>query len=293
VSGTTDSRPRAAQACAACRKQKKGCDKLFPTCSSCERLRRACHYETGSSPPPPAEGYENLVKRLAKLESEMSEQRAAFNAHVGSQSSFHLGPLTPVTYSTNPSPFPTAFFLDVEVFQQQKMKTLGPQMEVPDQVLKSIGTTFEIRAIVGAHFFSVFTWMAIVSKTRIYEDISVPPEALAPDVALLILSMKLLNDMLSGGLQHPRSSLYAMTKEFFTLVESGSIASIRLLQAGVLIAIYEMGHAIYPESYLTIGRVSRLGQAIGIHDPARITQLALEPETWDEMEERRRVCKLT
>jgi hypothetical protein len=128
-------------------------------------------------------------------------------------------------------------------------------------------------------------------KSKDYEDIAVPPEALAPDVALLVLSMKLLNDMLSGGLQEPRSKLYSVTKEFFTSVESRGMGSIRLLQAGVLIAIYEMGHAIYPEAYLTIGRVGRIGQAIGLQDTAGIPQLALEPETWDEMEERRRVCK--
>ena len=64
---------------------------------------------------------------------------------------------------------------------------------------------------------------------------------------------------------------------------------IRLLQAGILIAVYEIGHAIYPEAYLSIGHCGRLGQAIGLHDTTGVPQLALEPESEDEIEERRRV----
>ncbi len=41
--------------------------------------------------------------------------------------------------------------------------------------------------------------------------------------------------------------------------------------------------------HISIGHLARLGQAIGLHDTAGIPQLALEPTTWDEMEERRRV----
>lgn len=88
---------------------------------------------------------------------------------------------------------------------------------------------------------------------------------------------------------NPRTDLYASAKAFYELVESSRITSIRLLQAGILIAVYETGHAIYPAAYLTIGRCARVGHAIGLHDTAMIPQLALEPRNWDEMEERRRV----
>ena len=240
------------------------------------------------------EGYETLAQRLTNLENEMMQHRAVLS-QVGLQSLFDTSGIIPPANTAesfaSSSTFPAAFFLDVQAFQRHKMTAPIPQMAIPGHVQKAIGTAFEIRAIVGAHFFSVFTWMAIVSKNKIYEEITVSPEALAPDVALLVLSMKLLNDMLSGGLQEPRSLLYLMAKEFFTSVESRGIGSIRLLQSGVLIALYEMGHAIYPEAYLAIGRVGRIGQAIGLQDTSGIPQLALEPEAWDEMEERRRVCK--
>lgn len=56
----------------------------------------------------------------------------------------------------------------------------------------------------------------------------------------------------------------------------------------ILICLYETGHAIYPQAYISIGHVGRLGQAIGLHD-TDMPQLALEPGNWDQMEERRRV----
>lgn len=165
------------QACSACRKQKKGCDKLYPTCSSCERLRRVCHYETGSSPPAVPDGYEALVQRLTNLENEMIQHRAVL-AQVSSHSPFDASSITPLVNITEPvtaSSFPNAFFLDVEAFQRHKMTAPIPQMAIPDQVQRAIGTGFEIRAIVGAHFFSVFTWMAIVSKAKIMKILQFLP----------------------------------------------------------------------------------------------------------------------
>ena len=112
---------------------------------------------------------------------------------------------------------------------------------------------------------------------------------MAPDVVLLVLCMKLVNDRLGSEVQDPRTRLYTIAKNFFLTVESSGFTSIRLLQAGLLLCLYETGHAIYPQAYISVGHIGRLGQAIGLHDTDGVPQLALEPGSWDEMEERRRV----
>ncbi|KAH9221000.1 hypothetical protein DL95DRAFT_288851 [Leptodontidium sp. 2 PMI_412] len=146
----------------------------------------------------------------------------------------------------------------------------------------------EIQTIVGTYFFSVAPWISVISRKRIYEELFSDLVGLASDVAFLVLCMKLLADNVSSG-QTPRTKLWTKTKNRFLSLLSSGFASIRLLQARILFCLYETGHAIYPEAYISIGHLGRLGQAIGLHDTAGIPQLALEPATWDEMEERRRV----
>ena len=280
-------------ACSSCRAQKKGCDKVFPTCSACVRLRRVCRYSSGPAPPSIPADYQKLVERVAHLENEIAHHRKISNSdsvsilpHSTSRVTSAVGDrYSPPDVST----FPSAFFLDVGIFQWQRIKAPKPQITIPDDVLQAIGDDMEIRTILGTHFVSVFTWMAIVSKKRLHQDIGGQLMDLEADVALLILSMKLSNEKLPADQKTPRTHLYTMTKEFYSRVESSGIGSIRLLQAGILTALYEIGNVIYPEAYLSIGRCGRLGQAIGLHDTAGIPQLALEPESWDEMEERRRV----
>lgn len=40
--------------------------------------------------------------------------------------------------------------------------------------------------------------------------------------------------------------------------------SLHVLQATIFIALYEMGHAIYPAAYLTVGACARYGIALGL-----------------------------
>jgi hypothetical protein len=131
--------------------------------------------------------------------------------------------------------------------------------------------------------------MSIVSKKQLHHGIFAFPIEMAPDVLLLILCMKLVNDRPTAEVHDHRTRLYAVAKNFFLAVESSGFASIRLLQARILLCTYETGHAIYPQAYISICHIGRLGQAIGLHDADGVPQLALEPGSWGEMEERRRV----
>lgn len=88
------------------------------------------------------------------------------------------------------------------------MKAPRPQTIIQDHIFKITGDEVEIRSTVGAHFFTVFTWIAIVSKKKLYQEISPLGAAMAPDVVLLILCMKLVSDKPSNGFGSPRTRLY-------------------------------------------------------------------------------------
>lgn len=107
-------------------------------------------------------------------------------------------------------------------------------------------------------------------------------------MALLFLAMKLSTVELPEA--SPHTPLYRHIKTFYAEVEAQNGFSIQLIQAAILTALYELGHAIYPAAYLTIGHCARLGQAMGLH--ARISEvpsMLQKSTTWTEQEERRRV----
>jgi len=94
---------------------------------------------------------------------------------------------------TNEAPFPVStgypsvFFLDVNVFKRRRLKAPMPQMAIQDNIFKEIGNDPDIQATVGAYFFSTATWMSIVSKKQLHQEISAFPIEMAPDVLPLIL----------------------------------------------------------------------------------------------------------
>jgi hypothetical protein len=279
---------KAPHACSTCRKQKKGCDKALPSCSICRRLQRICVYD----PIPSTSGsdsLESVVRRVSELENELREHRELCEGRFGSVPMSHIPDHTHEAALPSSTTFPSVFFLDVNVFKRRRLKAPRPQMTIQDNIFREIGNDLDIRATVGSYFFSTATWMSMISKKQLHQEIAAFPIEMAPDVVLLVLCMKLVNDRLGSEVQDPRTRLYTIAKNFFLTVESSGFTSIRLLQAGILLCLYETGHAIYPQAYISIGHIGRLGQAIGLHDTDGVPQLALEPGSWDEMEERRRV----
>lgn len=85
------------------------------------------------------------------------------------------------------------------------------------------------------------------------------------DFALLFLAMKLISSERDAD-SPAQGPSYMLARLFYSHIESQNVFSIQFLQAVILIGAYEIGNAIYPAAYLTIGHCARLGYAIGIHD---------------------------
>lgn len=86
----------------------------------------------------------------------------------------------------------------------------------------------------------------------------------------------------------PQAQLYQDVKSFYHYVEAQNGFSVQTLQALLLIAVYEIGHSIYPAAYLSVGNAARLGYAAGLHDRTA-PQMIPRSTTWTEQEERRRL----
>lgn len=181
--------------------------------------------------------------------------------------------------------FATILFLDPALLHHSLVETAPAAGTVPQYILQLIGDLDEIRLTAARFFEHIHQWMPFISKKRFYDFYLQPSFHSRPDVVLLLLALKLITTFLPAGSRSPRTALYNSTKQFYLKVE-GSF-SILVLQAGILVALYELGHGIYPAAFLSIGTCARYAHALGINVSRTVpTRRVL---TLVEVEERRRV----
>lgn len=181
------------------------------------------------------------------------------------------------------APFPKSVILDAETFTTLPRGVLDVPGATPCKVIDAIGV--DPAGFVDSYFAGAHHWFPFLSSKRI--KLVTPLVESNPTAALLLISIKLL----AGTLQpqaEPRTTLYQLTKEFIGSVEDSGSINLPLVQAIILTAIYELGHAIYPAAYLSISRAVRLSYLLGLHDKHHSTQTFKAPDTWTGCEEERR-----
>lgn len=181
----------------------------------------------------------------------------------------------------------TVYFLDSSLLQHIRLETAEPSIPIPSHIANLVGDPTTVHAIASHFFDTVQLWMPIISKKRFYDYCRHPLAPSRADLALLIFCMRLLSKALARETKCPQTSKYFSAKQFYLEVETAGFLSIQVLQAGILISLYELGHAIYPSAFLSIGACARYAYALGINGGA-ISPISM-PFTRVEKEERRRV----
>lgn len=112
------------------------------------------------------------------------------------------------------------------------------------------------------------------------------------DVALLLLSMKLITSQPQRGFAASENYLYTASKRYAALLENIGTTSLTYLQAIILISLYEYGQGVYPAAYMTVGQCIRYAELLGLPSykdtvtmlghPVRITFLR---DGWTAMRE--------
>jgi hypothetical protein len=286
-----DTSNRAPQACGSCRRQKRKCDKALPACSLCLRMSRSCDYlETTPNPTP--EDFATMRQKIADLEERLQTRKPeSWHGSLRSVSGSPNACNDPaLTADGGGGGFPAAFFLDAEVFQEAKMSVPKPVIPVPAEVAATVGVSIlDIQDVVDRYFTNIHTWLPYISKKRMEITLCNPSMELNAELALVLLSMKLIAQFPQNGPQSVKSPLYHLTKGYCSMLESQGVVSLQLLQANILIAAYEIGHAIYPAAYLTTGHCARLGHMLGLNDRQHAPQiLKRKPGAWAELEEMKR-----
>ncbi|KAH8646924.1 hypothetical protein BGZ61DRAFT_469955 [Ilyonectria robusta] len=275
----SDRRTLAVRACVACRKQKRKCTREVPECSLCSKNGRPCEYAVGSRAAPNPDHHSRVAPRIQNP-TVMPVQTVDSAATTPSSNEPTAPRLLPVE-----NHFPL-FFLDSSYFQHTNSLLQMPTIELPPE-FDSIGAQSNMHDV-DVYFSSIHTFLPIVSKLRLYRELSAPQNCRNPDTALLLITIQLHTRSLDSS-DPPNRELYGLAKACCSHVERSNIFSIRLLQATLLITLYEIANAIYPAAYVSVGHCVRLGHAIGIHDFKRAPQMLRTPTSATELEERRRV----
>ncbi|OQD93160.1 hypothetical protein PENSOL_c034G00713 [Penicillium solitum] len=230
----------APQSCQSCRSSKRKCDKALPRCSLCAKRNRSCEYWR----PEP----------LSHSATALSPERGWYPSPLDEQADIQT------------IDFPTILFLDPALLQHSLLETSPTTgTTVPQDILELLGDLDGIQLTATRFFKHIHQWMPFISKKRFYDLYLQPSFRSRPDVALLLLALKLI------------TTFPPAVEESF---------SILVLQAGVLVALYELGHGIYPAAFLSIGVCARYAHALGINVSRTVpTRRVL---TLVEVEERRR-----
>lgn len=180
-------------------------------------------------------------------------------------------------------------FLDSDIKTRPDAPPPPSSDMIPATALSHLSDQAQSAAVMSRYFETVHKWMPIISRVRLnsFADVELNSRPRA-DFALLLLTMKLIQQVPGSSSDAVRDPLYLCTKEFAASLDIAGVYTLLKLQAQLLIAVYEMGHGIFPAAYVSIGCCVTQAMALGIHN-REAPQILEQPRTWVDWEERQRV----
>ncbi|MBA7495507.1 hypothetical protein ES702_06094 [subsurface metagenome] len=252
-------------------------------------MGRVCNYT--ETPSLSAEDSRALQNRIAELETlllQRNQQISQLSSHASETRQVY----NPAARIVSPNPFetfPSSFFLDYEIFAEARPPIPQPRPPVPEDIYKILGNIDGLKSIARRWFTTIHTWFPILSKKRIellLTDAGFEPSA---DIALLFSTMYLLTDEGCNPRSNVRNNVYWTVKNYAVALEVNAVMTPQLLQSKVLIALYEIGHGIYPAAYLSVGSCATFGKALGLDNRKDSPQMLRRFGAWAEMEELKRL----
>ncbi|KAK8101830.1 hypothetical protein PG999_012204 [Apiospora kogelbergensis] len=248
-----DGRSCALHVCTLCKARKKKCDKQLPRCSYCVKNDLRCVYEpisrirAGQQPP-----QQRLPPTLATTTPPSSDDSPALTV-------------------------PSGVSLGAANLHQQVYQLIRASGHFVDDVS-------------SRYFHTLYLYIPIISRPRFHDNLVTLGATPSADFSVLLLSMHLVilvpptqdqhdsfsNRYLHGDIGDSVStetnsqSLYLTAKYLFAQVQCTLPPSVHLIQAGLLIAIYEYTRGQPDQALITISLCARLAYAARIHQSAGV-----------------------
>ncbi|KAJ0418388.1 hypothetical protein BJY00DRAFT_302786 [Aspergillus carlsbadensis] len=241
-------RPRPKHACDTCKARKKKCNRGVPACSYCVLRDLECRYAP-------------LRPRVyaPPRTSNSNPSHTATSREAGD----------PPTPSTDARPPPAA----------ERPAIYRPLFEGLDnihlEVQRIIQTTGEfVDDLTSRYFQTLHRHLPIISRSRFQRSILATGSVPSADTSILLLTICLnayipkADHRSQGGRSVPgvtRQSLYLTTKALLAQVHGSVQPSVSLLQASILLAVYEYASGKTEVALATVAGCARMAYAAGIH----------------------------
>lgn len=185
-----------------------------------------------------------------------------------------------------PNNFPIAYFLDSDLFRHCNLVIEKPEISLPIAKFDAVESLESTRYVASRFFESVYSWLPIISPTKLYGSLLQHSLQKDAGLAMLILCMQI---MLPPQLDknYPPHRTYTAIKHHLVELEQAGFLAISVLQAMILVAFYEIGHGIYPAAYMTIGHCARYALALNLDKDIFVWSPG--SSDWMAMEENHRV----
>ena len=154
------------------------------------------------------------------------------------------------------------------------------------QIIHTTGQTVE--DIYCRYFRGSHQWLPFIHERKFRTRLADPTTA---DVSILLLSMCLITyyPVAAAGSDPlvDQQSLYLATKMLFAQTQSLVPVSSSLVQASVLISVYEYAHGLFQNAHISIGVSARLASSSGLGAFRHAVDEQEDSELFLEAEERR------
>lgn len=177
-----------------------------------------------------------------------------------------------------------ASYIEPDTVTRVQLETARRDASITKPIANLVGNVEDIRLTAETFFNTTHTWLPIVSKEQFHNHLLEKLAVQRSDIILLILSMKLLTSRVLVA----RSVLYRTVKQLYFDIESSGRLSVPVLQAAILVAVYELGHGVYPAVILSVGNCARIGVLLGLETYLTVPG-GIPGVPWIEHEERRRI----
>ncbi|KAK4218260.1 hypothetical protein QBC37DRAFT_369207 [Rhypophila decipiens] len=224
--------------CLNCRRKKKRCDKQLPSCSRCIESRQICQHEDDAS----------IASHSSTLGTHRYEPLMGQYIPTGGQQLSRYNTLNPALFATMDA---------MEGIHSYVFRTL---LEVAE-------SRQGVENVTQAYFRDVNTWFSVVPQglfERQLDEMWMNPSA---ETAVLVLCMRLI---IRPPTANPLSGMadrhYLSTKTMLSIVQSKVPMSTALLQAELLVALYEFRHSMPQQAYMSAGNCFQMSRAFGWHN---------------------------
>lgn len=137
---------------------------------------------------------------------------------------------------------------------------------ITEKLRHTIGEIPALRDTATQYFKSIHIWFPILSELSYYEQLASAFGRPCAQYSLLSLSMMLITTPLPS--KHDLdsfTSLYILVKSSIAIVEAANINSLQIVQARLLVSLFEFGHGI-PAAFISIAATVRAAVAIGLNE---------------------------